>query len=218
MSDEAVTAILFDLDGTLVDSLPGIEASLQRAVAQCSPGPAVGKIRDVIGPPLPTMFARLWPELPARELGRLVATFRTDYDTDGCREARLFDGVAETLLKLAKSGVKMFILTNKRAGPTRTIVQQNAIQQYFDAVVSPDSHEPGFSTKSEGALLMRRDYMLAPERTLFVGDGVDDADAAAACGFRFVAANYGYGRVVERTKHAPYATLKAFSELEAFVL
>lgn len=217
MSGDRVEAILFDLDGTLVDSLPGIEASLQWAVAQCLPGRTLGQIRDFIGPPLPVMLGRFWPDLAAEELAHVVETFRAFYDAEGCRKSLLFEGVADTLSKLQEHDLALFVLTNKRAAPTRTILELNGILERFRAIVSPDSQTPPHSSKPAGALALQRRYALVPENTIVVGDGVDDADAATACGFRFVAADYGYGRVTERTGRAPFASLKTFSELEALV-
>ncbi len=218
MSGEKVTAILFDLDGTLVDSLPGIEASLRWAVAQCLPGRTLGQIRDFIGPPLPVMLSRFWPDLAPEELAHVVETFRAFYDEEGCQQSLLFAGVAGTLAKLEEHGVVLFVLTNKRAAPTRTILELTEILDRFRAVVSPDSQTPSHSSKPAGALALQQEYALAPEKTIVVGDGVDDAEAALQCGFRFVAAEYGYGRVTERTGRTPFASLKTFSDLERIVL
>ncbi|MEP6810415.1 MAG: HAD hydrolase-like protein [Chthoniobacterales bacterium] len=213
-----VANVVFDLDGTLVDSLPGIETSLQWAVTHCLPGRTLSSIRDYIGPPLPTMLARFWPDLPEEELERAVATFREHYDAEGCRKSVLFPGVAQTLATLEAAGIQMFVLTNKRTRPTMKIVELTDIRRYFRAVISPDSVAPPFPTKAAGALALRDKYGLDAAGTLLVGDGTDDGEAAAAAGFRFVAAGYGYGRAAERMEGAPFAQLKTFSDLERIVL
>ncbi len=191
---------------------------MQWAVAQCLPGRTLGQIRDFIGPPLPVMLARFWPDLAEEELANVVETFRAFYDEEGCRKSFLFAGVADTLAKLDAHEVVLFVLTNKRAAPTRTILEMNGILGRFRAVVSPDSQRPAHASKPAGARALQEAHALVSGKTLVVGDGVDDAEAARRCGFRFVSADYGYGRVTERTGRRPFAALKTFSDLERIVL
>jgi phosphoglycolate phosphatase len=218
MNRRGVAAVVFDLDGTLVDSLPGIEASIRRAAELCLPGRVLPALRDFVGPPIGKMLARLWPDIPEKKMREVLAAFRRHYDADGCRQTRLFDGVNGTLTRLAESGIEMFVLTNKPLQPTLTILDLAGIRRRFRAVVSPDSSDPPFAAKSDGASHLHREHALDASRTLLVGDGIDDAEAAAKCGFGFVAAAYGYGDAAKRDDLAPVAVLKTFSEIERIVL
>jgi len=214
-----IAAIVFDLDGTLVDSVGGIEASIHEAARRCFGVEAsLPKIRDCVGPPIQTMLARLWPKLSKTESERLLVAFREHYDREGYRQSRLFAGVTKTLTKLEEDGIEMFVLTNKRSLPTLSILELTGIARHFRAVASPDSKETPFSVKSDGALELQRVYTLRAEATLVVGDGIDDAHAAEACGFGFVAAAYGYGNVTARPELKPRAVLETFSEIERVVL
>ena len=218
MTRRPVEAIIFDLDGTLVDSLPGIEASLRVAAAACDRPREVPPIRSVIGPPIATMIESLWPDLDGRERQRAVAAFRAHYDSDGCLLAELFGGVAATLDALSTRGIRLFVLTNKPARPTETILERTGIRSHFADVIAPDTHTPPFASKNAAASWLQQKHDLLPATTLIVGDGLDDANAGAQCGFGFVAAAYGYGRAVARSDLARVATLETFSDIVGIVL
>ncbi len=186
-------SVIFDLDGTLVDSLPGIEFSARTAIASVLPGVPMPDLKAVIGPPIATMFARLWPDLDPEKMALLVAAFRSHYLDKGCLDSSPFPGVMETLFLLQTAGMRMFVLTNKPAAPTKTILGALGVAEMFAAVLSPDSPESPFYSKPDGARALMRWFTLDPGQTTLVGDGADDAAAAEACGFHFIAAAYGYG-------------------------
>ena len=185
---------VFDLDGTLIDSLGGIEASAHHAVAQCLPGRDLPPLRTIIGPPIARMFAGLWPDLSAEQLDALVAAFRAHYDTHGCLLSPLYPGVADSLAELRGRGVRSFVLTNKPSGATNAILNHTGIAALFADVVCPDTAQPHFSNKPDAARALCEKHHLAPEQSVVIGDGSDDADAARRCGMRFAVAGYGYGK------------------------
>lgn len=217
MSGRRWDNIIFDLDGTLVDSLPGIEASARYAVEKCLPGISLPQIRELIGPPIRTIFARLWPERNHEEIDAIVAEFRRHYDSEGCLLSRLYPGVPETLSQLRDAGMTMFVLTNKLSLSAGIILENAGIRRFFLDVMSPDSAEPAYIVKSEGALILQARHHLVPERTVLMGDGVDDLEAAAACGFSFLAGVYGYGSANrDRTPGILFA--QTFSEIARLML
>jgi phosphoglycolate phosphatase len=217
MSGRRCDNIIFDLDGTLVDSLPGIEASARYAVGECLPGIALPEIRELIGPPIRTIFSRLWPERNREEIDATVAAFRRHYDSEGCLLSRLYPKVAETLSHLRDAGMTMFVLTNKLALSAGIILENTGIRPFFSDVMSPDSVEPFYSIKSEGAAILQARHHLVPQRTALMGDGVDDVEAAAVGGFVFVAAVYGYGSANrDRTPGILFA--QTFSEIARLML
>lgn len=213
----SLNAIVFDLDGTLVDSLAGIECSLRWAVGQSLTGRSFESLRPFIGPPIHLLAKRLWPDLGDDEVARVAGAFREHYDNEGCRETALFEGVAETLGRLAEKGIALFVLTNKPLRPSLAILEATGIRRHFRGIVSPDTRTPRFDRKSEGALWLRQEYDLQPMTTWLVGDGVDDAEAAEAAGFCFIAAAYGYGGVEARSEFRPWARIESFPELERHV-
>jgi phosphoglycolate phosphatase len=202
--------LICDLDGTLVDSLAGIEGSINHALHACLPGRVVSGIREQIGPPIPTMLGRLLPDLDAEELETLVAAFREHYDRTGYRASQIYPEVSETLATLGKAGMAMFVLTNKPILATRAILAHTGILAYFaDVLSAPDA----FVSKREAARALQDQYDLEPSETALVGDGLDDASAAGGCGFAFILAGYGYGNATHENATDCIATLKTFGEI-----
>ena len=207
-------SVIFDLDGTLVDSLPGIEFSARTAIGTVLPGEPMPDLKAVIGPPIAAMFARLWPELDPEKMARLVAAFRSHYVEKGCLDSPPFPGVVETLSRLQAAGIRMFVLTNKPSAPAQTILGALGLAEFFTAVLAPDSAESPFGSKPDGARMLARRFGLDADQTTLVGDGADDSAAAEACGFRFIAAAYGYGTAAATAG----ARVEKFSEIGRYLL
>ncbi|MEI6070553.1 MAG: HAD hydrolase-like protein [Verrucomicrobiae bacterium] len=207
-------SVIFDLDGTLVDSLPGIEYSARTAIGSVLPGVPMPDLKAIIGPPVAAMFARLWPDLDPEKMAQLVAAFRSHYVEKGCLDSRPFPGVTETLSRLQAAGLRMLVLTNKPVAPTNTILGTLGLAEFFTGVLAPDSPESPFASKPDGARALMRRFALDPGQTTLVGDGADDAAAADACGFRFIAAAYGYGAAAETAA----TRVEKFSDIEGYLL
>ncbi len=189
-----ITSVLFDLDGTLVDSSAGIEYSCRVALQEVLPGREIRDLRARIGPPIREVFRRALPDVGADALGQLERSFRASYDAEGWRRSVAYPGVAETLSCLRELGRRSFVVTNKPQAPTRSILGLLGLEARFEEVVCPDSRTPPFASKAEEAIDLVRRYGLQPERAALVGDSEEDARAAQACGLPFIAASYGYGR------------------------
>ena len=204
-------ALVCDLDGTLVDSLRGIDASLRDATARILPELRVPDLAPYVGPPIRTMMNRLWPQLSTQQIDELLRGFRKHYDEVGWRESVLYPTVAETLAGLRESGIRLFVLTNKPAHAANAILRHAGVLGLFEAVSCPDGDQP-FTRKPEGARQMLRRYKLGPA-TALVGDGADDAEAATACDFAFIFADYGYGHSSLAESPACVARLRNFGEI-----
>lgn len=188
-------AVLFDLDGTLVDSAPGIEAICREAIAEVRPDLAVPPLRALIGPPLDRVLRQALPALTDAELLRVLAAFRRRYDADGWRTALPYPGATEVLEALDRLGIPAYVVTNKPALPTGAIVDAQGWTTLLVAAVSPDSEPTRFADKAAAIAHLQARNGLALEGVWFVGDAPDDRAAAQAHGIRFVPALYGYGRV-----------------------
>ncbi|MBM3270075.1 MAG: HAD family hydrolase [Candidatus Sericytochromatia bacterium] len=187
--------LVCDLDGTLVDSAPGILAAIRETVPEVLPGwdGAVGP--DLIGPPIGEMFARLLGPLAPDVLADLVGRFRAAYDTAGYAASRVYEGVPETLAALREAGVACYVLTLKPTAAARRILGLHGLLPFFADTLSPDDPADPFATKADGARLLCRRHGLPARRTALVGDSPDDLAAARACGLAFHAAGYGYGGI-----------------------
>jgi phosphoglycolate phosphatase len=209
----SMTHVFFDLDGTLVDSLPGITYSARAAVEQVYSGRTLPDLLPFIGPPIREVFRRALPENDSKILERLEQSFRTSYDSEGWRKTRAYPGVKKVLAQVCESGFVCCVLTNKPHRPTHTILRHLCLGRFFTEVITPDTRTPCYSSKVEAALDIQRRNALAGEDALLVGDSADDGAAAEACGFKFAAATFGYGRAYRECDSPVHFRLEQFEDL-----
>lgn len=193
--DMPYRAVLFDLDGTLVDSLRGIEHSAREALARILPGRVLPSLRDIIGPRIEEVFKTAVPGIGSDTLNELVRCFRQSYDNGGWQMSSVYEGIPRLLADLSGLGMKLFVVTNKPKSPSERILQFLGIAHFFEEVVTPDSVQPPFESKSEAIEYLITTRGLELRDMLFVGDSADDAEASARCGIRFAAVTYGYGKI-----------------------
>jgi len=185
--------ILFDLDGTLIDSAPAILASFRQAFADTGT-PAVRPIDpEIIGPPLMETLALLSGSADAVLLDRLAEAFKASYDTTGYQATAAYEGVGEMLARLRQAGLRLHIATNKRIHPTRLILAHLGWQDRFDSVYALDAVEPRLPHKAAMIGRLLADRAIARADAVYVGDRSEDGESADANGLRFVAATWGYG-------------------------
>lgn len=205
------TAILFDFDGTLVDSFAGIEVAVNQAVAELLPEHTLPPLRPMIGPALRGMLERALPEARSSELDAVAQRFKTLYDGGLCLECHLYPEV-EAVLRTLLSGPerpRAFIVTNKRLVPTRLLLDHFGIASLFEAVVASDAPVP-FKSKIEAVAWTIEKFQLDVATTLFVGDSQDDFEAATSNGLDFLPVAYGYGNA---PLHTTVPALASFSQL-----
>ena len=187
-------AIIFDLDGTLVDSAPSILASLAQAFADCGLQPRVPLTANLIGPPLRDTLANLYAGAPDNAaLDRLTAAFKRHYDSQGYRQTQAFDGVEPMLRSLAAAGLDMHIATNKRALPTRLILDHLGWSELFGQVYALDSFSPAMPHKAALLARLLADTGLSAGNCAYVGDRAEDGQAARANHLPFFWAAWGFG-------------------------
>lgn len=189
----APDAVLFDFDGTLIDSAPGILASFDAALRATGLVAALPLSPALIGPPLAKTAAALLGRDDPAAVQALVTAFRHDYDTAGYRATAVYAGVTDMLEGLSAAGIALHIVTNKRIAPTRRILGHLGWTSRFtgiyalDALDPPAPHKPALVTE-----VLRREA-LAASRSWMVGDSAEDRRAAEANGLRFFGAAWGYG-------------------------
>ena len=188
-----VRDLVFDLDGTLIDSAPSILASMQAAFDEAGITPAAPLTPALIGPPLAQTLRALLPDAQAHALPGLVEGFKRHYDTSGYRQAHVYPGVQDMLQALGGLPVRLHIATNKRIAPTRLIVEHLGWNTRFAGVYALDFYSPALVHKA--AMLQRLRQALAGTgpAPLYVGDRAEDAEAAQASGMPFLWAAWGYG-------------------------
>lgn len=185
--------ILFDLDGTLIDSSAGILASFGRVLAAHGLQAVVPLEASLIGPPLAVTLRQVSGVEDETGLARLAEAFKADYDTTGYLATEVFPGVPEVLARLAAEGMRLFIITNKRMVPTRKILQSLGLAQHFTGTHTRDETEPMAPSKAAVARRVIARNAIDPARACFVGDSDEDAAAARENSLAFIHARYGYG-------------------------
>jgi len=210
--------ILFDLDGTLIDSSPGILASFGRVLTAHGLRAAVPLEASLIGPPLAVTLRHISGLGDIGDealLARLVEAFKQDYDTAGYRTTEVFPGVAAGLAQLAGAGARLFIITNKRMVPTRRTLEALGLAHLFAGIHTRDETEPMAPSKAAVTRRVLGRYGIDPVRACFVGDSDDDAAAARENSLAFIHAVYGYGGASIAGR--PDAVLGQFAELPGIV-
>lgn len=189
--------IVFDLDGTLVDSFPGIEWSFRQALTACGAGPLSCDLRPMLGPPIRTIFSQATGISNAHRLDAIERAFRGSYDTGGWRQSACFAGTTDVLDRLSAAGASLRVATNKTGLASGKILAQLGIDGFFREVVCLDSRTPLFSSKAEMLSDLVERHALAPSECLMVGDTGEDAAAASAAGIDCALMAHGYGALPE---------------------
>ena len=186
--------VLFDLDGTLIDSAPSILASMAAAFDELGFQPVHPLEPSLIGPPLMPTLRKLrgdGPEGPTVEA--LAAAFKAHYDREGYRGSVVIEPMPALMDELAAQGRDLYIVTNKRLHPTRLILDHLGWTARFVAVYALDALTP--PAPSKGALLRHivAAHRLDAPRCWYVGDRDEDADAAREAGLPCLLVPWGYG-------------------------
>jgi phosphoglycolate phosphatase len=194
-------AILFDFDGTLVDSARSILTGLGRALESEGVTPVVPLSPSLIGPPLPRTLATLAGSGEPALIERLAAAFRSYYDTTGYRETEVYAGVSDMLASLAREGRALYIVTNKRIKPTRLIIDHLGWSTHFRGIHALDGLDPPASNKTALVREVLQRESLTSTQTWMVGDSAEDRQAAEGNGLDFLAATWGYGAAAADQKN-----------------
>lgn len=183
--------ILFDVDGTLIDSYPGILNAYRYAFAQLGlefPGEAF--VKSAIGGSLPHAFERLYG-MGRAKAQEAIRHYRSYYSEHGRHEASVYPGIQAALEHLRAAGMAIGTATLKSERFATEMLGELGLLPYFDAVCGMDAG----NTLTKSRLIARcMDRLHArPADTVLVGDSLFDAHGAAEAGVRFLPVTYGYG-------------------------
>lgn len=187
------THILFDFDGTLVDSAPAILACFSSVLEAHGLQARCPIDASLIGPPLHQTLAVLSGSDDATMLGALSATFKNLYDSEACLETSAYAGCQALLEQLREQGFSLCIATNKRLLPTQRIIAALSWQGLFSEVFASDSYPGRYSDKAGMIAAALEDGGFSAPSAIYIGDTVADGRAAAANGVEFWPVAWGYG-------------------------
>lgn len=204
--------ILFDLDGTLVDSLPGIEFSVHEAFNKCRLPAPNQSLREMIGPPIRTILSQAGNVNEEGTLDALEKAFRASYDGKGWQRSVCFPEAKRVLRLMHDGGHRLFVVSNKPRHVSLQILEREHISQYFEAVITRDSRSPNYGGKEEMIRAVLAERSIGWEHCLMVGDTTEDGNAAAAAGIKFVWMTHGYGSAAQMSSLPIEHSLESFSQ------
>lgn len=193
-------AALFDLDGTLVESGPGILANFRHAMQAIGrPLAEDAELSWVIGPPLHDIFARLLDGADPALAEQGARIYRETYEAVGLLATVLYPGIAETLADFAEAGWRLFVATSKPAGLARRILTRLGADTRFTAIYG-SADDVALSHKPELIKYILDTQGLHPGRTVMIGDRSFDIAGAHANAVRGIGVLWGYGDAGELTQ------------------
>ena len=188
-----VRHVIFDLDGTLIDSVPGIAWSVDVALRSCGLPPAQRDLGPFIGPPVRDILAAVSGVTERGLLDALERNFRYSYDSEGWRRTACYAGVREMLHELFSSVGDLWVLTNKPALVTGRILGELELDGFFREVACRDSRLPCFASKAEVLIDLLQRNRIGRAECLMVGDTVEDWRVAEEAGVSCAIVAHGYG-------------------------
>lgn len=194
------SALIFDLDGTLIDSAPDLHAAAVRMLVPLGRRePSVTEVAMMIGDGVPKLVERCFAATgdipPENEFAAHVSAFIKDYEPRSAELTKVFPGAKDALQKLKDSGLKTVICTNKPYGATMEILNKLGLVQYFDAIIGgdtiagvkkPDPRHLAAGLEAIGAV---------KETAAMVGDNGNDVKAAHALGIPAILLSHGYTKI-----------------------
>ena len=183
----SLSAIFFDLDGTLVDSSIGIHNGFTYTFDQLGvPSPDAKTIRGFMGPPLETSFASC---LPAYQVETAIQLYRSSYKEKGVYEAQLFPQIKELLTELAKQ-YPLYITTTKNTPTAVDMTSYFGIDRFFDGIYGSS---PQALHKADVIRQALTTHNLDPETVVIIGDTKFDMIGAQETGIKKLAVTWGFG-------------------------
>jgi phosphoglycolate phosphatase len=207
-------ALLFDLDGTLVDSVPDLAAAANALLGELGRPPLnLAQVTGMVGDGAPKLVERALAASGAGDtpLPAALDRFLALYEADPTRLTRPYDGVPAVLDELAAAGWRLGVCTNKPERATRAVLAGLGLDRFFAVVLGGDS---GPTRKPDAGPLRTALGRLgsAPDSAAMIGDHRNDVAAARAAGMAVVFARYGYGAAT-LAGMAPDAVIDRFTEL-----
>ncbi len=205
--------LVLDLDGTLVDSVPDLRASLNRLMVAHALTPfSADEVAAMVGDGAAALVRRAFDARERASAASDLEAFLADYGVHAADASRPFAGVLRTLEALRKDGWRLAVCTNKPAAPARALLEALGLQPFFDAVGGGDS----FLTRKPDPAHLLATIAAAqgtPQAAIMVGDHRNDIQAALGADIPSIFALWGYG--TPAMANGASASAERFSDIPA---
>lgn len=209
--------VLFDLDGTLTDSEPGITGAVKEALTRMNfPIPKHDTLLKFIGPPMWHSFMTFCG-MTAQQSEQAVEFYRETYNVKGAFLNFPYPGIPEFLDVLKSTGVPLAVATSKPDNIAYPVLDYFKLSQYFTHISAPGDNERS-SNKKELILSGLNACSISPERAVMIGDTHFDAIGAREAGTNFIGVLYGFGSRAEMEQEGAVRFAGTISELTKMLI
>ena len=213
--------ILFDLDGTLTDSFPGICRCVKYALSCYGiQEESMDKMREFCGPPLMDSFQKIY-NYTYEEAEDLVRKFRQEYTVKGIFENSVFEGIPEMLQELRDAGREILLATSKPENLAYIVLNHFDLARYFHTITGADLRDDIRHSKADVIVETMLRHGISEEeksQVLMVGDRRQDVLGAKACGLDCLAVYYGYAEEGELEEAGAEYIVNTVEELRRALL
>jgi len=184
--------VIFDLDGTLMNTSPGIFASANKAMVQLGlkPESDVKQLSKFIGPPIIQCFKNTY-DLGDEFIEQAVANYRVEYSLHGQYNADAYPQIRETLAQLKERGYLLAVGTLKHEELATNMMRHFDLAPFFSSIRGADMESK--LTKADIVKNVLADLQIDPSEAVLVGDTLHDLEGARGSGVKFIAVDYGFG-------------------------
>lgn len=186
------STVIFDLDGTLLDTSSGIYATANRTIEQLGMEPVVdeAQLSKFIGPPIYQCFVDVY-DLDPSLIDEAIEIYRKEYDLSGRYQATPYSGIKETLDTLQQRGYRMGVATLKYQPLARLMLEHFGLASYFEVIYGSD--DASSLSKADIITSVLSTMEVAAAEAVLIGDTVHDENGAQESGVAFIAVDYGFG-------------------------
>ena len=192
--------IIFDLDGTLIDSSESILGSFASAFEDCNRELKHPLTEEIIGPPLIETLSKLSGTKDPSVLGLLAQQFKKNYDEKGFLQTKVYPGISIMLGNLMRQDIYMYVVTNKRIVPTLKILHHLGWEHYFVNICCIDSFKELVKSKADLIKHILEIHNIKNE-VFYIGDTEEDMIASRNAKVPFVFVKWGYGSLMFTDQH-----------------
>ena len=192
-----VKSILFDLDGTLVNSSPGIKAAFNYAFEKLQlPSQTDKQLSTFIGPPLEVTFGNYFDQTD--DINHAIKTFRDYYGTKGIHQVSLYEGISDVLEELNHLNYSLFVTTSKHQPMARQMLTDLGIISYFEKVYGST---PQHFHKADVIKACLTEQKIQAHEAVIVGDTKFDMIGGKKTGVRRLGVTWGFGSLESLKEH-----------------